>query len=128
VSNSDSPLERLELTDGEIVVARGTREISWWVKKEDGWVNARGWPETRVELLEAGPGTVWECRLELELPRGTLLMRVESHPAPSERADPMRYLERETRLARRRVTRTYFKVGRRGELLREPQSERGRWR
>jgi hypothetical protein len=69
---------------------------------------------------------VWECRLELEVPPGTLLMRVESAPAPFERTDPFGYLETETRRARRRVVRTFFKVGRRGELLREP--ERGRAR
>jgi hypothetical protein len=115
-----SPLTRLELTDGETVVARGTRAISWFVRKGQGWINARGWPEVKVESLDAGPGTVWECRLELEVPLGTLLMRVESHPAPLERTDPMGYLERETRRARRRVVRTFFKVGRRGALLRQP--------
>jgi hypothetical protein len=117
----DSRLLRLELTDGEIVVPRGTRAVSWWVKKGEGWINARGWPETKVESLDAGPGTVWESRLELEVPLGTLLMRVETNPAPLERTDPFGYLERETRRARRRVVRTYFKVGRRGQLLREPE-------
>jgi hypothetical protein len=112
-----SQLESIELSDGEIVVTRGTRAITWWVKKGEGWVNARGWPGAKVEQLDAGPGTVWQCRLDLELPLGTLLMRVESHPAPAGRKEPLDYLEREIRRARRRVIRTYFKVGRRGKLL-----------
>jgi hypothetical protein len=122
-STVNSP-ELIELTDGEVVVARGTRAISWWVKKGESWINARGWPGTKVEQLESGPGTVWECRLDLEVPRGTLLMRVESRPLSGARTDPFEYLERETRRARRSVLRTYFKVGRRGQLLREPK--RGR--
>ena len=114
-----SPLESIELTDGEFVVKRGTRAISGWVRKSDGWINARESPGAKVEQLDAGPGTVWQCRLDLELPRGTLLMRVESRPVPAARKDPLEYLERETRRARRTVIRTYFKVGRRGELLAE---------
>ena len=113
--------EQVELTDGEVVVARGTRAITWWVRTGDAWINARGCPGAKVEQLDAGPGTVWQCRLDLELPRGTLLMRVESHPLRTGRKDPFEYLERETRRARRRVLRTYFKVGRRGELVREPE-------
>jgi hypothetical protein len=119
-----SQLESIELNDGEVVVARGTRAISWWVRKGEGWVNARGWPGAKVEQLDAGPGTVWQCRLELELPLGTVLMRVESHPVPLSRKDPFEYLERETRRARRKVRRTYFKVGRRGALLAEPEHGR----
>ena len=119
-----SSLESIELDDGEVVVARGTRAISWWVRKGDGWINARGWPGAKVEQLPPGPGTVWQCRLELELPLGTVLMRVESRPVPLARKDPLDYLERETRRARRKVTRTYFKVGSRGALL--PERERGR--
>jgi len=114
-----SQLESIELNDGEVVVARGTRAITWWVRKGESWINARGWPGAKVEQLAAGPGTVWQCRLELELPLGTVLMRVESHPVALARKDPFDYLERETRRARRKVTRTYFKVGRRGALLAE---------
>ena len=123
-SSSVNSAEQIELTDGEVVVSRGTRAITWWVKKGESWINARGWPGAKVEQLDSGPGTVWECRLDLEVPRGTLLMRVESHPLPLTRTEPFEYLEREIRRARRRVLRTYFKVGRRGELLREPK--RGR--
>ena len=114
-----SPLESIELTDGEFVVNRGTRVISWWVKKADGWLNARGWPDAEIEQLESGPGTVWECRIRLALARGTLLMRVESRPTRAARKDPLEYLARETRRARREVKRTYFRVGRCGELLAE---------
>ena len=122
-STANSP-EEVELTDGEVVVARGTRAVTWWVRSGDAWINARGWPGAKVEQLEPGPGTVWQCRLDLELPRGTLLMRVESRPLATARVDPFAYLEREAVRARRRVLRTYFKVGRRGALLREPEHGR----
>jgi len=111
--------QRVELYQAETVVEHGTREVTWFVRRSDAWVNVSAFPEAVVERQRAGPGTVWESRVELSLPAGTRLMRVESMPAPPQRRDAFDYLAREARGPKRRVDRSYFRVGARGKLVRE---------
>jgi hypothetical protein len=113
------PEQRVELYQAETIVERGTREVTWFVRHADAWINVCDWPKAVVERRQAGPGTVWESRVELALPEGTRLMRVDTQPAPLEQRDALDYLARETRGVKRRVHRSYFRVGRCGELVRE---------
>ena len=107
---------RIELVGGERVVERGTSEVTWWVRRGRAWLNASEWPGAELERLEAGPGTIWETRIELELPAGSILLRVESRPGARVRRDAMDWLRSAARGASRAVRRSYFRVGRSGEL------------
>lgn len=112
------PIERVELTSSESVTERGTARVTWRVQQGDAWSGAAEMPGATLERLDAGPGTVWETRILLELPRGTLVERIESRPAPYQHRGVLDYLSREARLPPRRVRHTLFRVGRRGELVR----------
>jgi hypothetical protein len=73
-------------------------------------------PTARVEQLDAGPGTVWERRIELDVESGTLLERLTASPV-TERDEPLAYLERDRPRARWRKQRVEYRVGPRGELV-----------
>jgi hypothetical protein len=109
-------LARVALTNSERIVERGTLHVTWFVRRARAWVAADRWPGARVEQLESGPGTVWESRIELDVPAGAELMRVESRPMRGERLSALEFLERERKRPPRRVRRTYYRVGSRGEL------------
>ena len=115
--------EPVELFESETILERGHRTLLWLVRRNDEWTSATEWPGAVVESLAPGPGTVWERRIEIRLPRGTVLQRVESRPAPVRRRDPLDYLAREARRAARRVKRSRFRVGRDGDLV--PERPRG---
>ncbi len=108
---------RVELVESELIRGRGTRKVSWRVQRADGWIAVSDWPGAVRQQLEPGPGTIWETRIELELPTGTRLERIESSPAPPERRDPLEYLSRETRSTKRQVRRTPYRVSARGEVV-----------
>ena len=78
---SSAPTELVEVVDEERIVERGTGQINWFVRKNDGWVHVTEWPGARSQRLDAGAGTVWQSRTEIEVPRGTRMMRVESRPS-----------------------------------------------
>ncbi|MEB2310402.1 MAG: hypothetical protein OZ921_01285 [Sorangiineae bacterium] len=109
--------EEVELTSSESVGERGTTRLTWRVRVGDGWVGAADYPGVTIERLAAGPGTIWEIRLVLELPTGTLLMRVDSRPGEPQRGDVLDFLARAPRLPPRRVRRTLYRVGPRGALV-----------
>ena len=109
-------LETTELFEGEHIVERGSAEVTWFFRKNDGWEHVSQWPGAAVERLDAGAGTVWQSRVALTVPRGTRLMRVESRPAPLQRAGAFEHLSRAPRNPPRRVRRNYFRVGRGGAL------------
>ncbi|HLV67378.1 MAG TPA: hypothetical protein VKY73_16265 [Polyangiaceae bacterium] len=113
-ANPEAPLERVALVEGEHVVARGTVEVGWLLPVGDGWLPVARAPGARVQSLESGPGTVWQRVVELELPRGTRLVRVESRPR-SVRRTPLEHLARGAGPARR-VIRQAYEVGLRGTL------------
>lgn len=111
-----APLEQVELFESEIVAGRGRQQTHYLVRFNDGWVSAREHPGAKVESLDTAPGTVWERRIELELPRGTRLVRVVSSPLSEPRREPLDYLKGRPEKPRRRVRRTELSVGARGAL------------
>jgi hypothetical protein len=114
----------IELVGGERVVDRGTSEVTWWVRRGRSWVNAGEWPGARLEQLEAGPGTIWQTRIELALVAGSVLLKVESRPGVRVRRDAMDWLKSDARGAARALRKSYFRVGRSGELERLERSPR----
>ena len=108
---------RLHLLEAETVVARGHDRCRWLIRFNDAWIAVTDWPGAQTEYLEPGPGTVWERRVELTVPEGTILQQVASRPAPQPCADPLDYLTRQTRRTSRAVVRTFFRVGEGGRLM-----------
>lgn len=111
------PVVTVEVVDEETIVERGTRRVVWFVKGNAGWAHAAGWPGASRRDRDAGPGTVWEREVVLELPLGTELMRVEVRPAARRDRDALDYLRAEVRDAPRQVRRTYYRAGARGRLI-----------
>lgn len=105
---------RVILEDSEFVVPHGARETTWFVRVRDAWVAAHATEGAVSERLEAGPGTVWRRRLELDLPAGARLMRVESSPN-LQRKTPLEYLAGGSKSGRK-VLRREFLVTAKGEL------------
>ena len=115
------PLELVEVIDEERIVERGTGQVNWFVRLNDGWIHVSEWPSALSQRLDAGAGTVWQSRTELKVPRGTRLMRVESRPNPYAREDPLDYLTRGAPSKSRKTRRSYYVVGRNGQLARAPE-------
>lgn len=114
------PLEVVEVIDEERIVPRGTAQVNWFVRMNDGWVHVSAWPGALSERLDAGAGTVWQSRTELQVPRGTYFMRVESRPTSYAREDPLAYLTRGAPGKSRKTRRNYYTAGRAGELRPAP--------
>jgi hypothetical protein len=110
-------LEVVEVIDEERIVERGTAQVNWFVRLNDAWVHVSTWAGARSERLDAGVGTVWQSRTELDLPRGSKLMRVESKPSSYARESPLDYLTRGAPSKSRKVRRNYYLVGRSGDLV-----------
>lgn len=108
--------ESVEVIDEERIVPHGTLEITWFIRKNDGWVHVSEWPGASVERLSAGAGTVWQNRTTLPAARGARLMRVESQPGEAPVQSPLEYLTRGAIKPKRRVRRSYFEVGSGGSL------------
>ena len=116
-------LERVELIEEECVVTHGTRRIQWFVRVGDSWQRSRQLPSAQCEQLSAGPGTVWQTRIQLELPRGTGLMRKALEPAARSARDALSYLIANASSPKQRVSHGYYKVGRAGTLQANPAGE-----
>jgi hypothetical protein len=108
----------IEVFDAEVIAERGRKTTTWFVRYNDGWVRAAEHPNATVQKLDAGPGTVWERRIEIVLPKGTLVARVDSSPAAEAPRDALAHLTRGRRSQRRTTRRTELSVGPRGELIR----------
>jgi hypothetical protein len=117
VTDARVVLEVVEVIDEERIVERGTAQVNWFVRLNDAWVHVSTWPAARSERLDAGAGTVWQSRTELDLPRGARLMRVESRPNTYARGTPLEYLTRGAPSKSRKVRRNYYLVGRSGQLI-----------
>ena len=86
----------------------GTSTVNWLVRLNDGWVRAQSHPSARSERLERGSGIVWRTRVNLELPRGTALRRLERRPASNTKS-ALEHLTGGARGAKRRtLERSYF--------------------
>ena len=116
------PLLVIEVIDEERIAPRGTAQVNWFVRFNDAWVHVSKWPGARSERLDAGAGTVWQSRTELDLPRGARLMRVESRPNDYARESPLEYLTRGAPSKSRKVRRTYYVVNRSGDLTLAPEA------
>jgi hypothetical protein len=79
-------------------------------------VAATQWPQAEVDDRDAGPGIVWERRVSLLLPVGTVLLRLETRPSRAPARSPLDYLTRELKTAERQTLRTRWIVGPRGSL------------
>jgi hypothetical protein len=109
------PLERVVLTEEE-TVTRGRRSVvSYRVRLNDGWVRARSHPTARAEPLDRGPGVVYRTRIELDLPRGTLIERAETAPARGSKST-VDHLFSGSRSAGAPARTARFVVGRGGSL------------
>lgn len=102
---------------GEYVVPHGTTTTAWSVHSGGAWVSVARAPGWTREAVSAGPGTIWQALFECELPAGTWLLRIDTTPLPERHADPLAYLEREVRTARKRFRRRFYRLAPNGELL-----------
>jgi hypothetical protein len=109
---------QIELTEGEYIAARGKTSVTWLIKLNDAWVHVSEWPGGEVERCQTKSGMVWQNLTRLTVQPGARLTRVESRPAPYAKRDALDYLKSGAQTARR-VFRQEFRVGRRGELLRD---------
>lgn len=107
---------QLRVLCGEAVVSYGTRETRWWLHHDGRWTRVDRIPDVESKSVSAGPGTIWHTLFEVRVEVGTWVMRVDTEPAPERMSDPLRYLEKERRGGRRRVTRRFYQVERNGEL------------
>ena len=107
------------LIDEEFVAGRGSVAVVWLVERNRGWMRAASAPGARSERLAAGPGTVWRSRIEIELARGTRLVRVETRPG-ARSASTLEHLVGSRARSTRRVTRTPYRVARAGALAPDP--------
>jgi hypothetical protein len=105
----------------EAVTEGGVRRVSWHVAQGEDWLAVGNYPGARVELAQGTPGVVWRRNVQVSLPTGARLMRVESTPERSVQRDPLAYLMRPERSAKQRVLRSYFHVGTAGRLVRTPR-------
>jgi len=112
-----SRLQTVELFEDEHIVARGSARSTWHVRVNDGWVRARELPGARLQRLEQGPGSVWKCRIELELTPGTELLLTQSVPLVA-RKTPLAHLESGPG-AGRQIREIRHRVGRDGRLERD---------
>lgn len=111
-------LSIVQLVDEEQIVAHGSAGTTWWVRVNDSWASAATLPGAVVTALDTGPGTVWRRLVELKLPRGTRVLKVESGPLVQHRT-PLEYLARRPTTSRK-VRKSEFSVGPGGRLVRSP--------
>ena len=116
------PRVRVELFESETIVGRGRKQVTYLLRVNDAWILASEHPGAVSERLSSGPGTVWERRLELELPVGARLCRVVSSPLSEPSRDALEYLTDARRGPRRTTRRRELVVDRRGALGNAPPS------
>jgi hypothetical protein len=107
----------------EIVVRGGLRRVTWHVADGKRWVVANGFPGARSENHASTPSVVWRRHIVLSLEPGTRLLRTESRPAERRSEDPLAYLWRGERGAKRSILKSQFQVSRAGalELVKPPR-------
>jgi hypothetical protein len=109
---------KIELIEGEYIAPRGKSTLTWLIRLNDAWVHVSEWPGVEVERCQTKSGTVWQNLTRLSVPPGARLTRVESRPAPYAKRDALDYMKSAPQVARR-VLRQEFRVGGRGDLIRE---------
>ncbi len=106
----------VELFEEEFVVARGTAQVHWFVRLNDGWVHCASYDGARATQLDTGAGVVYRTRVDLDLALGTELMRVESRPERPQRRSAVEHLLQPRTSQPRKTVRRYFVVARGGRL------------
>lgn len=104
------------VTEEEFVAGRGMGVVRWFVRVNDGWVPCSRHATARRTQLEARAGRVYCAQVELAVAPGARLLRVVTRPRAGRRS-VLEYLCRSV-ATERVVTRDYYAVGRRGELVR----------
>ncbi|HEX6765992.1 MAG TPA: hypothetical protein VF103_10955 [Polyangiaceae bacterium] len=115
-----APRERVVLVDEELVVERGSVKIAWLVSHNDGWIPASKCEGATSKRLDTSPRVVWRSSVEVELPRGTRVLRVETRPS-QKRGSTLAHLTGSARSAGQGVVKTRFVVGPGGRLAPEPE-------
>lgn len=106
---------RVQLVLGEYVAPRGHKKVSWLVRRADAWVPAGTVPGAVTESLAAGPGTIWESSVTLDLDAGAEVVRVISAPRAEQRS-VLDYLAAAPPRAESTTRRTTFRVKADGQL------------
>jgi hypothetical protein len=119
VTTPPAESEQVELVEEESVVPGGVVKVTWLVRHNDGWVRAPSHPTAQRESLERGSRVVWRTRFTLALPRGCVVVRVETRPEPKQRT-ALEHLTGGARGASRRTSRRAYVVGPRGALAPAP--------
>lgn len=116
-----------EVVERRDVVAHGEARVLWFLRWNDAWVRVteHPWAEKATSEEEAEracrhgdtlpPGTSWQQRTVLRLPRGTLLRQLRVEPR-FERGDILHWLRRDNPRAKRRVTQRDFVLRGNGQL------------
>jgi hypothetical protein len=120
--SKDAAQYEIVLETFEAVMEGGVRRVSWHVAQGERWLAAVNYPGARVALADGTRGVVWQRRVQLCLPTGTRLMRVESTPERNVQSDPLAYLWQPGRGTKQRVQRSYFQVGAAGRLVKSARS------
>jgi hypothetical protein len=108
----------IELTDEERIVDRGTSDIHWFVRVNDGWLPAAKVDGAVSEMENnAGPGVVWRRHTRLDLPRGTRILKIQRSPGTSNRS-ALEHLVK-SRSSPQKTVRWVYSLGSRGELVLE---------
>jgi hypothetical protein len=115
---AQKPRELVVLVNEEFVGEHGPVKVVWHVRHNDGFVSASESPGARSERLKAGPRVVWRSRVEVELTRGTTVIRVETRSGAA-RGSTLAHLTGVAKSSRPSVVRTRFVVGPRGALVPE---------
>jgi hypothetical protein len=113
----------IELDISESITRGGVRRVTWHVASDDSWLSVTAVPGAEIRDAQSTAGVVWRRHVLVELPPGTRLMRVESEPERAPPKDPMAYLWQERGGVRRKVKRSYFRVGTGGRLERVSENE-----
>jgi hypothetical protein len=114
----------IELDISESVTRGGVRRVTWHVAKDDDtWLSVTEVPGADIRDPASTAGVIWHKHVLVTLPLGARLMRVESEPERAPPKDPMAYLWQGRPGVRRKVKRSYFRVGAAGKLVRVSGSD-----
>jgi hypothetical protein len=116
-SPADARVVSVQVICSEVVVSGGSRTTQWHVLDRGQWLPAHRHPSCVSKREQAGPGTVWQEALTLQLAPGTELKQLISEPLPAKRRSAFDYLRAEVRSTARRTRELHVIVGRTGKLL-----------
>jgi hypothetical protein len=116
--SSDVQHYEVQLDSSEAVADGGVRRVTWLIETEQRWVLAAEYPGARVELRDRSAGVVFHRRVFVHLSPGAQVQKVESEPERRAARDLLDYLWISPRGPQRKVRRSFFRVGQKGQLER----------